>query len=118
MKRFGIHIRLLFAAVMLITATTVTLGYMGLTVTRQFALSRFENRMNSLAQYLALNCELRVLLGQKNALEELGQNLLSEDDVVKVSIEDEKGNSLAEAEKSMDSDNPGAIYEVSAPVTL
>lgn len=116
MKRFGIHIRLLLAGIMLIMATTVILGYMGLTITREFVLSRFENRMNSLARYLALNSELQILIGQKSALERLGQNLLSEDDVVKVSIEDEKGNLLAEAEKHMETHKGGALYEVSAPV--
>ncbi len=116
MKRFGIHIRLLLAGIMLIMATTVILGYMGLTITREFVLSRFENRMNSLARYLALNSAVQIEFGLESALERLGQNLLSEDDVVKVSIEDEKGNLLAEVEKPMETHNMGALYEVSAPV--
>jgi signal transduction histidine kinase len=121
MKRFGIHIRLLFAAVMVIAATTITLGYMGLTITRQFAQSSFENRMNSLAQYLAVNSELAIYIGQRPTLESLAQKVLMENmenDVVKVTIEDEKGEILAVAKRPTDAFPTGATYGVSAPVTL
>jgi signal transduction histidine kinase len=116
MKRFGIHIRLLFAAVMLIAATTITLGYMGLTITRQFALSSFENRMNSLAQYLAINSELGILIGPKSTLENLAQKVLSEKDVVRVTIVDEEGNTQAEARRPTEGSVSEVTYEVNAPV--
>ncbi|MFZ7111138.1 MAG: ATP-binding protein [Desulfatiglandales bacterium] len=118
MKRFGIHIRLFLAAILLIMATTVTLGYMGLSITRQFALSRFESRMNFLARNLALNAELGILIGQKDTLENLAQNLLSENDVVKVSIEDNKEDILAEAAKPAPRAKADEIYEVEVPVKL
>jgi signal transduction histidine kinase len=118
MRRFGIHIRLLFAAVMLIAATTITLGYMGLTSTRQFALSSFENRMNSLAQYLAINSELGIWIGQKPTLDSLAENVLSENDVVRVTIEDEEGNLLAEAKRPTGASVAVGTYGVSAPVRL
>ena len=118
MKGFGIHIRLLFAAFMLIAATAITLGYMGLTITRQFALSSFENRMNSLAQYLAINSELGIWYGRKFTLENLAQKVLSENDVVRVTIVDEEGNTQAEAERPTEASTSGTTYEVNAPVIL
>ena len=118
MKRFGIHIRLLLAAVMVIAATTITLGYMGLTITRQFAQSSFENRMNSLAQYLAINSELAIWIGQKPILESLAQKVLVEDDVVRVTIEDEKGDIQAVAKRPSDTYTTGETYEVNAPVIM
>jgi signal transduction histidine kinase len=118
MKGFGIHIRLLFAAFMLIAATAVTLGYMGLTITRQFALSSFENRMNSLAQYLAINSELGIWYGRKFTLENLAQRVLSENDVVRVTIVDEEGSTQAEAKRTTEVSTYGETYEVNAPVIL
>jgi signal transduction histidine kinase len=118
MKRFGIHIRLLVAAVVLIATTAITLGYMGMTITRQFALSRFEKRMNSLAQSLAISSDMGIWVGQKTTLESLAQKVLREDDVVKVTIEDVEGNIQAEAKKSAEAFVAGATYEVNAPVTL
>jgi len=118
MSRFGIHIRLLFAAMMLITAVTSTLGYMGLNITHQFVQSRFEDRMTFLARYLALNSELGILISQKSALESLAQNLLSEKDVVQVSIQDEKGNTLADARKETPRTGVGKLYQVDVPVVL
>lgn len=118
MNQLGIHIRLLFAAIMLITATTSALGYMGLNITHQFVQSRFEDRMQFLARYLALNSELGILIGQKEALERLSQNLLSEKDVVKVSIRDKKGTILANAHKEGLRTNVGTVYKVEVPVAL
>ncbi len=118
MRRFGIHIRLLVAAFMLIGATAVTLGYMGLNITRQFALSSFENRMNSLAQYLAIDSDIGIWAGQKSTLESLAQKALTEKDVVKVTITDEGGNIQAEAKRSTDTFVEGETYEVNAPVTF
>ncbi len=117
MKNFGIHIRLLFAAVMLITATTSTLGYMGLNITHQFVLSRFEDRMLFLARYLALNSELWILIGQNKNLEGLSRNLLSEQDVGRVTIQDDKGKVLAEAGKeAFRANDRDRVYRVEVPV--
>jgi len=91
---------------------------MGLNITRKFIQSRFEDRMLFLARYLALNSELGILIGQTKALQRLAENLLSEKDVVKVSVRDEKGNILANASKGPLITEVGEIYSVEVPVSL
>lgn len=114
MNRLGIHIRLLLAAVILISTTTFALGYMGLNITNEFVHSRFEKRILFLARYLALNSELGILIGQKAMLERLAGNLLTEKDVVKVTILDEYDEILADASK----DVSGSVSIVEVPVEL
>ena len=50
MRRFGIHFRLLLAAILLISSSTLTLGYIGVSITHEFMRERFENRMRGLAK--------------------------------------------------------------------
>ncbi|QTA80610.1 Two component system histidine kinase, HAMP domain-containing [Desulfonema limicola] len=114
MKGLGIHIRLLLAAVILISAATFTLGYMGINITREFVNSRFEERILFLARYLALNSELGILIGQKAMLERLAGNLLAEKDVVTVTIIGENDEILANASKNVSGD----ISIVEVPVII
>ncbi len=99
MKRLGIHFRLLLAAFTLITITTLALGYMGTKITRQFVQERFEKRISFLVRYLALNSELGILLDDRSMLERPATNLLSETDVVGVTILDELGQNLVHVSK-------------------
>ena len=62
LKNIGIHTRVLTAAVMLISASTLTLGYLGVNIINQFVTSRFSERINFMTQYLALNSELGILM--------------------------------------------------------
>jgi len=117
-NRFGIHIRLFVAVILLITATTVTLGYMGVSVTRRFVQLRFEARMLFLARYLALNSELGIIIGEQDMLKHLAENLLSEKDVVRVSIRDGQENPLADVSKNDTDRNMASIFAVEVPVTL
>jgi signal transduction histidine kinase len=114
MKKPGIHFRILFAAFILISATTFTLGSMGVTITRKFMLSRFEERISFLARYLALNTELGILIGDRVMLKTLAENLLSAEDVTGVTILDSSGEKLANISKQITS--PLNIVEV--PVLL
>lgn len=86
MKNPGIHVRILLAAFMLISATTFTLGYIGANITHQFAQRRFAEHISFLAKYLALSAELGILIDDRAMLRRLAVNLMSEKDVVGVAI--------------------------------
>lgn len=114
MKSPGIHARLLVTAFLIISATSFSLGYMGVKLFHEFARQRFDERFAFLARYLALNAELGILIDQRTMLGQLADNLLSEQDVVRVEIFDQAGKRLAHAEKVL----PGPFSEASTPVRL
>lgn len=117
--KFGIHLRLMMVGVLLIGATTFALGQIGGRITYQFVQSRFDERMNFLARYLALNAELGILIGDRNMLARLAENLLSEKDVVRVLIYDqtelltdvsgERSGKTADAEMAVTSKRAGGF---------
>jgi signal transduction histidine kinase len=94
MKNPGIHIRILLAAFLLISATTFTLGYIGANIAHQFAQRRFVEHISFLAKYLALNAELGILIDDRSMLRRLAVNLMSERDVVGVAILDSHNKEL------------------------
>lgn len=114
MRRPGIHIRLLAAAILLIGATTLALGYAGTLIIHEFVKTRFEERISFLARYLALNAELGILIDEREMLRRLSQNLLSEKDVIGVSIFDSKDEPLAEVIKPFS----GVLSVIESPVIL
>jgi signal transduction histidine kinase len=114
LKPPGIHARLLVTAFLIISATSFSLGYMGVKMFHEFVRQRFDERFAFLARYLALNAELGILIDQRVMLGQLADNLLAEQDVVRVEIFNRSGDRLAHAEKHL----PGPLSEVSAPVRL
>ncbi len=114
MKRLGIHSRLVLAAILLICATTLTLGIIGAKTIHQFVRSRFDERIEFLAKYLSLNAELGILIHETETLERLSRNLLEEQDVVRVQILDDGGEILADVSKS----NRSPLQTVEMPVEL
>lgn len=114
MKSPGIHARLLVTAFLIISVTSFSLGFMGVKLFHEFVRQRFDERFAFLARYLALNAELGILIDQRAMLGQLADNLLSEQDVVRVEIFNRNGERLAHAEKYL----PGPMSEVSAPVRL
>ena len=114
MKNLGIHLRLLLSVFVLISATTFTLGYAGINISRQFIQGRFEKRISFLAKYLALNAELGVLIDNQGMLNKLAANLMTEDDVVKIIISDNNKNEITTLSK----DAPGPFSTVEAPVLV
>jgi signal transduction histidine kinase len=93
-KNIGIHARVLSAAILLITATTLTMGYLGVNIINQFVTQRFSQRIDFMAQYLALNCELGILIDEQTLLKGLANNLLKENDMAGVEIQDHTGREL------------------------
>jgi signal transduction histidine kinase len=94
MKNPGIHVRILLAAFLLISATTFTLGYIGANIAHQFAQRRFVEHISFLAKYLALTAELGILIDDRAMLRRLAVNLMSERDVVGVAILDSHNQEL------------------------
>lgn len=99
MKNFRIHTRLVFAAVMLICATTFSLGYMGIRITHGLVQTRLRERMQILSRYLAVNAELGIIIDQRSLLKQLALNLLSEKDVVRITIFNQQNEILADEAK-------------------
>jgi signal transduction histidine kinase len=100
-NRFGIHFRVLSVAVILISATTFTMGYLGVNIINQFVTQRFNQRINFMADYLALNSELGILIGEKNLLRGLADNMLKEDDIAGVDILDHMGRILVSVSRDI-----------------
>lgn len=100
-RRFGIHFRMLSVAVLLISATTLTMGYLGVTIINQFVTQRFNQRIEFMAEYLALNSELGILIGEKNLLRGLAENMLKEDDIAGVDILDHMDRILVAASRDI-----------------
>jgi signal transduction histidine kinase len=106
MKNPGIHVRILLATFLLISATTFTLGYMGANITHQFTQKRFEEHISFLAKYLALTAELGILIDDRPMLRKLAVNLMSEKDVVGVIILDNHNQELVRIPEATSSSFP------------
>lgn len=112
MKKPGIHFRILLAAFILISASTFTLGAMGVSITRKFMNTRFKDRISFLARYLALNSEVGVLIGDRTGLKNLAFNLLGEKDVAGVTILDNHSNKLVDISRRVQ----GSLSSIESPV--
>jgi signal transduction histidine kinase len=114
MKQPGIHTRLLAAAFLLIFATTFTLDIVGIHLVEKFMTKRFRDRIEFLAEYLALNAEVGVLIGDKAGLKSLAHNLMGQEDVATVIIYDNQNNELVNLQKP----SIGPLSTVEMPVQL
>lgn len=93
--------RILIAAFVMIGGVTISLEMVGVRITRQFMYTRFQDRIAFLAKYLALNSEVGVLIGDRDGLSVFARNLLSEKDVVGVTILDNQNNELVNLSREM-----------------
>ncbi|MFH0731107.1 MAG: HAMP domain-containing sensor histidine kinase [Pseudomonadota bacterium] len=114
MKQPGIHTRMLAAAILLIFATTFTLDMVGIHLVEKFMSKRFRDRIEFLAEYLALNAEVGVLIGDKAGLKSLALNLMGQEDVANVIIYDSQDNELVNLTKP----SIGPLSRVEMPVQL
>lgn len=114
MKHFGIHLRLLTAAFLLIGAATLTIGVVGVRMTSRFMQERFESRIAFLARYLAVKSEVGVLINDTTGLKSLAHNLLGEKDVARVQILDKEDAVLVDLSKI----TPGPLSQVETPVVF
>ena len=102
LKKTGIHTRLLVTAVVLITATTLVLGFFGLDMVTQLVSRRFDQQIDYMAQHLATNAELGILINEQPLLDGLAGSVLNEKDIIGVEIEDAHGNILARRSRQVD----------------
>lgn len=86
---------MMIAAVALIFATTLTLGYIGVSIIHKFVQLRFEERISFLARYFALSAELGILIDERSLLERMARKLTMEKDIVGVEILNTQGRMLA-----------------------
>jgi signal transduction histidine kinase len=114
LKKIGIHIRLLLAVIVLVGATTCTIGYIGLGGINDFVSTRFQERMAYLSRYLAMNAELGILIDEKALLKRVADRLLQEKDVSGVRIFNHEGTLLTDEARKL----PGPLAVVEQPVIL
>lgn len=112
LRNISIHARLLSAVVVLITLTTLILGWLGIFMISNFVIKRFHQRIDFMTQYLALNCELGLLIGEKHLLQGFVDNMLKEDDVAAVAILDQNKKTLAEGSRLL----PGPFEQINKSV--
>ncbi|MCP4116863.1 MAG: HAMP domain-containing protein [Desulfobacteraceae bacterium] len=105
----GIHARLLAAAVVVISSSTFILGYSGLNLVNRLVSERFDQQIDYMAEQLAINAELGILIEEHSLLDGLARSVLNEKDVVGVEIEDSDGILLAQ--RSRDLEGPVLITE-------
>jgi signal transduction histidine kinase len=114
MTSLGIRGRLLFSVFLLIAATALALGFLGIRITRGFIEERFEDRILFLARNLAVNSEIGILLGDTAMLKRLAGNLILEKDILGAAIFDKSGRELASAKR----EDEGGKPKVEAQVVL
>lgn len=113
-RRLGFLARLLLAGFFLIGGAVSALGIIGLKMIRDFTEARFAERNQFMADNLARNCELGLLIQDRRMLQRLADNLLSEKSLVSVEIQNAQREVVARADKGQ-----GGSTAVSfAPVRL
>ena len=100
-ENIGIHARVLLAAVLLISASTFTLGYFGVEIINKFVTLRFNQRIDFMTEYLAMNAELGILIDEQKLLHGLAMSMLDENDIAGIEIENIKGKKLVDETKSI-----------------
>jgi len=96
LKNMGIHARILAAAILIITSSTFTLGYFGLDMVKVLVSQRFDRQINYMAEHLAANAELGILIDEGALLNALAKSVLSEKDIIGVEIENKQRTLLAQ----------------------
>ncbi|MCP4021962.1 MAG: HAMP domain-containing protein [Desulfobacteraceae bacterium] len=97
----GIHARVLIAAIFLISASTFTLGYFGVGIINRFVTLRFNQRIDFMTEYLAMNAELGILIDEQRLLQGLAQGMLDENDIARIQIENTEGRTLVDETRNI-----------------
>jgi signal transduction histidine kinase len=99
MKLRSITTRMVLATTLLVTVATLTFSQIFLLQLRQALIADFVRQGQSLTENLSLNAELGLLLEDRDAIEQLGKNLLTEDMVTRVTIRANQGNIAVDMRK-------------------
>lgn len=100
-KNIGIHARILSVAVIIVCLTTIFMGYSGVSIIKKIAENRFSRQMEFMAEYLAANSELGLLVNQPEQLKSIAEKTLAEDEISKIKIKNTKGLILVDLEKKI-----------------
>ena len=109
--------RLLLAVILLLVATTLILSLVSTYFASEFLMTRFKDRMEFLAKYLASNAELGLLIRDDKMLGSLASNLLKEPDVLAVQINDASGVTIIKQTKGQLS-SANRVEKVTTPIFL
>ena len=102
-RNTGIHARLLATAILVITSSTITLGYSGLSMVKRLVSDRFDQQIDYMTEQLAINAELGILIEENALLDGLAKSVLNEKDVVGVEITDHNGRLIAQQYRDFNS---------------
>ena len=94
----SIHGRLTATAFFFIVGTAVAMGVVGFRYTISFEKARFHEHFQLLADYMASNAELGMLLGNKTLLDELAENMLKVQNVQRIEIIDHQGRIILQSD--------------------
>jgi signal transduction histidine kinase len=115
MMRYSIKSTLLFGALFSIMATAVIMGIIGIRLTGDFLTMRFHSNFELIAQNLAKNAELGVLLKDITMLDRLVNNMLDQKDIKKITITSGGKEILVTLEKKISSDIVKIITPILTP---
>ncbi|MEJ5365526.1 MAG: HAMP domain-containing sensor histidine kinase [Desulfosoma sp.] len=98
-RRLGFLARLILVGFFLIAGAVSALGLIGLNMIRDFTEARFRERNQFMADNLARNCELGLLIEDRRMLQRLAENLMSDESLVFAEILDARGDVVARSQK-------------------
>ncbi len=93
----SIQTRLTLVAFIFIAGTAAIIGFAGVKYSSDFLAERYHAGFKVLAEYMARNAELGVILGDRKMLRRQCRNMLTQKDIAKVEVISEEGIILAEA---------------------
>ncbi len=93
----SIQTRLTLVAFVFIAGTAAIIGFAGVRYSSSFLAERYHARFKVLAEYMARNAELGVILGDKKMLTRQCRNMLTQKDIANVEVISEEGRVLADA---------------------
>ncbi len=97
MRFDSIQTRLTLVAFIFISGTAAIIGFAGIRYSSAFLAERYHEGFKVLADYMARNAELGVILSDKKMLERQCRNMLTQKDISRVQILSGEGKVLAEA---------------------
>jgi signal transduction histidine kinase len=112
MIRYSIKSTLLFGTMISIVLTALVMGIIGIRMTGDFLTVRFHSNFELIAQNLARNAELGVLLKDIRMLDQIAANTLNQDDVNRVAIMSGNDTMLVDLQQQ----GRGKIITITAPV--
>jgi signal transduction histidine kinase len=113
--KLSIRSRLLLMGIIVAVISAAIFGWLNIRHEEKALSEELNERANSLTRNLAMNAEYGLLSSNREELQRLSNNILSQKDIYSVRIEDKKGKTLVKVAKSAKSE---PVREYFAPVTV